>query len=56
MYARSKPLPPDVKRLCVLRFWRLGVTVPLTVAGIAIGAAGPPGRMATTIAIFLVVT
>ncbi len=54
MYGRSKPLPPDIERVCVLRFWRLGITVPLTVAGIVIGAAGPPDRMASTIALFLV--
>jgi uncharacterized membrane protein len=54
MRGRTKPLAPDIERLCVLRFWRIGIAVPFVVAGIAIGAAGPPDRMASTIALSLV--
>jgi uncharacterized membrane protein len=54
MRGRTKPLAPDIERMCVLRFWRLGITVPLVAAGIAIGAAGDPDRMASTIALFLI--
>ncbi len=53
MRAQSKPLAPDIGRLCVLRLWRIGIVVPLVLAGIAIGAARNPDEMATTIALFL---
>lgn len=52
MRARTVPLEPDIARRCVQRLWRIGVTVPFVLAGIAFGANGVSENMATTIAIF----
>ena len=55
MRARGESLVPEVARLCVRRVWRIAVTAPVIVAALIITSRGPSYRMATTVAICMVV-